>query len=647
MKRIKVLKVFFVFWLFIGYVIFANWETFVIFFTATLAFNIATLSLMTIGTIFIIGSGVNLVMLGGTFGALAYKRSGFDFYLRSIETIMPAHIAHMFYSRKTKEKLLFTQEESREVIDWLEDSFHKQKGYISFFINTPLLIGLFGTFTGLLTSIDDMGQIVVTLGSGSIELGEVISSFAGPLSGMAVGFGSSLFAVGVATLLGIKGYILFKYQDILIAGVENWLKDRIVDMNVSSGGDGDLPEHKDSFLDVFLDQMNSFTKELSKIGDSNQALSQMSLSLENLNQKIDQEREEITKISTLLENSTQSSVAKIDSINTNILSISSQLKSSEQSYMEAIGSMSSNMKSLEEKTESTKGDIANISEHISQGANTTANSISKLADVIKTENAVVIDSLKGSSQSLDRLKDSFEGVGSNITQTIHSENRKIEDELKESNKNSNIFIQLVERNSQNTERSLDNISQSIETLNSHIDSNKNALEMLHSLQKEYSETSSQNQQRFLELISDIGQNIVDMKNYLGENTKLEERKLNEFKDHIETLKSELIKIQGDTKQTNHALKNLSQSTEKSSKENSNTSKEIIDTIRSSGDINIHVRDSVDEGNKKLAEVIEKLDSELKAINELIKTTKSSKSSKSNRESSKEESDGGFFKKMFK
>jgi chromosome segregation ATPase len=629
----------------VGYVIYSNWETFVIFFTATLAFNVATLSLMTIGTIFIIGSGVNLVMLGGTFGALAYKKSGFDFYLRSIETIMPAHIAHMFYSRKTKEKLLFTQEESREVIDWLEDSFHKQKSYISFFINTPLLIGLFGTFTGLLTSIDDMGKIVVTLGSGSIELGEVIRSFAGPLSGMAVGFGSSLFAVGVATLLGIKGYILFKYQDILIAGVETWLKDRIVDMNISSSEEGELPEHRESFLDVFLDQMNSFTKELSKIGDSNQALAQMALSLENLNSKVDEERAEITKISKLLETSTQNSVSKIDSINTNILSIGDVLKSSAENYSSAISSMSNNLKSIEQKSDSTRSDIATISEHMSRGAESTAESINRLTDVIKSENAVVIDTLQGSTQSLSSLKASFEGVGSSITQSIESGNKNIEDGLKEINKNSNLFVQIVERSDEKRERSLVGINESIQRLNSHIDSNKDALEMLHSLQKEYSQASAQNQERFLELIGDIGQNIVDMKNHLGENTKLEERKLNEFKDHIEMLKSELIKIQGDTKQTNHALKTLSQTAEKTSKENSKTSKEIIDTIKSSGDTNIHVRDSVDEGNKKLGDIIEKLDSELKAINDLIKTTKSSKSTST--ASNDENQSGGFFKKIFK
>ncbi|MFP4333574.1 MAG: hypothetical protein ACLFQJ_09750 [Campylobacterales bacterium] len=644
MKRIKVLKVFFVFWLFIGYVIFANWETFVIFFTATLAFNIATLSLMTIGTIFIIGSGINLVMLGGTFGALAYKRSGFDFYLRSIETIMPAHIAHMFYSRKTKEKLLFTQEESREVIDWLEDSFHKQKSYISFFINTPLLIGLFGTFTGLLTSIDDMGKIVVTLGSGSIELGEVISSFSGPLSGMAVGFGSSLFAVGVATLLGIKGYILFKYQDILIAGVETWLKDRIVDMNISSSGDSDLPEHKESFLDVFLDQMNSFTKELSKIGDSNQALAQMSLSLENLNHKIDEEKKEISKISELLVNSTQSSVTKIDSINSNIIQISNQLQSSANSYLDAITGLNNNLQSIEQKTDSTKANIATITEQINSSSNLTANSITKLSDVIKSENAVIVESIKGSFSSIDGLKDSFEGMGSNIAQTIETTNKKIEDGLKTSNENSSVFIQLVERSDERRAKSLANITESIQTLNSHMDSNKNALETLHSMQQEYRDISSQNQERFLSLITDIGQNIVDMKKSLGENAELEERKLNDFKEHIEVLKSELIKIQGDAKQTNHALKSLNQNAQKTSKESASKNKEVIDAIISSGDINISVRDSVDESNKKLNDIIEKLDGELKAINELVKTTKKSKTTSA---PSSDEDSGGFFKKMFR
>jgi biopolymer transport protein ExbB/TolQ len=100
---------------------------------------------------------------------------------------MPPHIAAMFASRKNAKQLLFSSEEAKDVIEWLEDRFYNQKSYINFFISTALMIGLLGTFAGLLVSIDDMGTIILSL-SGDIDLAKVISDFAGPRGGMAVGF---------------------------------------------------------------------------------------------------------------------------------------------------------------------------------------------------------------------------------------------------------------------------------------------------------------------------------------------------------------------------------------------------------------------------------------------------------------------------
>ena len=302
MKRIKILKVYFILWLFVFFTISAYWSDFLLFFNAAVAFNAAVLALMAVGGLFLLNAGVSLVMLAGTFGALAYKRSGYEFYLRAIEKIMPANIANMFYSRKTQEKMMFTSEESRDVVMWLEDKFGSQRSYINFFISTPLLIGLFGTFSGLLKSIDEMGRIVISL-SGEVVLKDVIESFSGPLAGMAVGFGSSLFAVGVAVILGIKGYILYRYQDIMIEGVEEWLKGRIVEVTDIGGADAqnDLPGRKESFLDLFLAEMGKLTKEIGKAAESNQALPVMSNALVSLTQQAIEQKESLGRVELILE----------------------------------------------------------------------------------------------------------------------------------------------------------------------------------------------------------------------------------------------------------------------------------------------------------------------------------------------------------
>lgn len=218
-------------------------------------------------------SAIALVMLAGTFGALAYKKNNLAFYIQGIDKIMPANIAHMFHSRAEKGVLLFTSEESRAVIEWIDEKFSNQNRYINYFIGTSLMIGLLGTFTGLLVSIDEMGKIILSL-SGDIDIGAVIRSFAGPLGGMATGFGSSLFGVISAIILGIMGYILNKNQEALIEGVEDWLKGRIIDSGGgATGANGEqLPDQRSSFMDVFIDNISSLTTSMAEISQTNERL---------------------------------------------------------------------------------------------------------------------------------------------------------------------------------------------------------------------------------------------------------------------------------------------------------------------------------------------------------------------------------------
>lgn len=283
MKRLKIMKSYAVLWLFIYFLVYSNLEAMATFFFATLTFNLAVLTILTIGIIVILKSSINLVMLAGTFGTLAYKKDNIAFYLQGIDKIMPANIAHMFHARAEKGVLLFTSEESRTVVEWIDEKFSHQNRYINYFISTSLMIGLLGTFTGLLVSIDQMGKIILSL-TGDIDLGEVIRSFAGPLGGMATGFGSSLFGVISAIILGIMGYILNKNQELLVEGVEDWLKGRIIDSGGATSSvvttaaapgvasESALPEQRASFMDVFIDNIASLTKEMAKVSLTNERL---------------------------------------------------------------------------------------------------------------------------------------------------------------------------------------------------------------------------------------------------------------------------------------------------------------------------------------------------------------------------------------
>lgn len=296
MKRIKVLKAYLIIWLFILYIVYTNAELLSVFFMATVIFSTSILGLLVVGTLYQIVSGYGIMMLGGTFGALAYKKTGYEFYIKSIDSLLPANIAHMLITRKSQQQMLFTQDESRNIIDWLDSKFRKQKSYINFFINTSMLIGLLGTFVGLVEAIDNMGQIILGL-NGDIDIKQIMQDFSGPLSGMAIGFGASLFGVVSAVILGINGYILFRSQDTLISGVEDWLKNRIIDIapealgQATTGSTVALPEQRRSFIDLFLEQMTSFTQEVSKLTRSNENFHVMAQTLSSIKNVMEEQHQ--------------------------------------------------------------------------------------------------------------------------------------------------------------------------------------------------------------------------------------------------------------------------------------------------------------------------------------------------------------------
>lgn len=306
MKRIKVLKAYFITWLFILYIVYANADLLGIFFMATVIFSSAIVGLLAVGTLYQIVSGFDIMMLGGTFGALAYKKTGYEFYLRSIDSLLPANIAHMLQSRKSQQKMLFTQDESRNIIDWLEDKFRKQKSYINFFINTSMLVGLLGTFVGLVEAIDSMGQIILSL-NGEVDIKQIMQDFSGPLSGMAIGFGASLFGVVSAVVLGLNGYILFRSQDTLINGIEDWLKDRIIDLIPENMGQASvateaLPEQRKTFMDVFLEQMTNFSQEVARLTKSHESLHVMSETLLGIKTTMEMQKESLQTMVGMQEN---------------------------------------------------------------------------------------------------------------------------------------------------------------------------------------------------------------------------------------------------------------------------------------------------------------------------------------------------------
>lgn len=223
MSRLKILKIYVVFWLFIFFLLYANFDKVVVFFLSSLTFNIAVLTMLAIGTVVIVGAAIKLTMLTGSFSILRYKKGAeLQYYLKTLRGTFPEDIANLLEKRVNQTKMTFSKDDIAQVNEWMEEKSHNEKVYINFFIGTSLMLGLLGTFVGLLTAIEEMSGIVLSL-SGDINLAEVIQGFSGPISGMATGFGSSLFGVTSAIILSVKGYILNRNEEIFLVEVKDWM----------------------------------------------------------------------------------------------------------------------------------------------------------------------------------------------------------------------------------------------------------------------------------------------------------------------------------------------------------------------------------------------------------------------------------------
>ncbi len=275
MKRIKIFKAYFIVWLFVYFIAVSNLEVFLEYFLSTLTFNIAIVSLLAIGTTMILIGSKELTMIAGTFGVLMYKKGAAYKYLDDIEKNFPSNIATKIKSRSKQGILLFTEQDKEEILTWIDEKFSNQNKYNNFFIGTVLMIGLLGTFSGLLGAIGSMASIVASLAGGDVNIGQIMAKFSQPLSSMAVGFGSSLFGVISAILLSIKGYLLNKAQATLLTGVENWLNEKTLEPSSQENStptaipSNMLQDHQKSFMDVFIEQVSSLSYGMKEITESN------------------------------------------------------------------------------------------------------------------------------------------------------------------------------------------------------------------------------------------------------------------------------------------------------------------------------------------------------------------------------------------
>ena len=115
---------------------------------------------------------------------------------------------------------------------------------VNYFCGIMVMLGLIGTFWGLLMTISDvgaaMGKIADSMSNsgGQLDMGEFLQSIAQPLKGMGVGFSASLFGLGGSLFLGFFNYLATYAHDHFIENFGRWIDDRIAASKASAAGAG-------------------------------------------------------------------------------------------------------------------------------------------------------------------------------------------------------------------------------------------------------------------------------------------------------------------------------------------------------------------------------------------------------------------------
>ncbi len=131
-------------------------------------------------------------------------------------------------------RVQFTDNEARLVKSKFGYRARLNMSGVGFLAGMLVMLGLLGTFLGLLKTIDSVGEamsMMSSMGDGDVDMEEqmsgFISSLSAPLQGMGLAFSSSLFGLSGSLLIGFINFLCGKAQNKFIEDVSRWIDEHI------------------------------------------------------------------------------------------------------------------------------------------------------------------------------------------------------------------------------------------------------------------------------------------------------------------------------------------------------------------------------------------------------------------------------------
>jgi hypothetical protein len=272
------------------------------------ALNAMILLVLLLGIIYIFRQ---VTMLQPEIGWLDSFRRG-QAGLSTSQTRLLAPMASMLGDRKGR--LTLSSGATRALLDTIGSRLDEGRDIARYLIGLMILLGLLGTFYGLMLTVGSVGDVVgrLTMGGGDAASAfeDLKRGLSSPLAAMGTAFGSSLFSLAGSLVLGFLDLQAGQAQNRFYNELEEWLstQTRLGSGAAAAIGDGEqsVPAFIQALLEQTADSLEGLQRTLARGEDSRMQANQNLMALtDKLSVLADQMRAEQSLMLRLAENQTQ------------------------------------------------------------------------------------------------------------------------------------------------------------------------------------------------------------------------------------------------------------------------------------------------------------------------------------------------------
>ena len=302
------------------YVVVTNFMTLLVFFETNIALNGVIVSLMIFGILRVYYNSFLIFRASAFLKDVERVSAKDEITARDVENLRVAleGKGELFNTYSMSEVLdniekygffNITDNQARFIKSKLGYRVNSNRKGVNFISGILVMLGLLGTFLGLLATIDAVGDALNGMANiggdsgevGAAEMAAFIGSLSAPLQGMGLAFSSSLFGLSGSLLIGFFLHLASTPQNYFIENVSRWIDDRIKRFDpkklaeeARKQGQGEPPKASapkthasDKDLKDWLTGYVFLTTETNKqLSDLSQTISNMGIGLNDASQEL-------------------------------------------------------------------------------------------------------------------------------------------------------------------------------------------------------------------------------------------------------------------------------------------------------------------------------------------------------------------------